>query len=236
MKIRLGFSTGALYQSGLNEKGKLEAIKKAGCRSAELGFIRLAEFFKGEPENLTAEDFHDLDYVSLHAPKHNYGYNSLTRRVFKQIEKLSKVRAFNLVVFHPDDVENFEVFKDTGFKVAFENMDNRKKSYKEVAELEDLFAQFPDFNMVLDVNHAFSNDSTLKLVADFYKKLGHKIAQVHLSGYDGYHSPLFQTNQPEIVRSIRDFSAPIIIESILVETDLKQERDYVLQIINGMGK
>lgn len=237
IKTRLGFSTGALYQSGLDEKGKLEAIKKAGCRLVELGFIRLAEFFKGGLENLTAEDFHDLDYVSLHAPKHNYGYNSVTRRVFEQIEKLSKARALNLVIFHPDDVENFEVFKDARFKVAFENMDNHKKSYREVAELEGLFAQFPDFNMVLDVNHAYSNDSSMKLAAEFSEKLGSKITQIHLSGYSGYHEPLFQTKQVEIIRSIQGLTVPIIIESVVEPADLKKEMLYIVNqiVISGLN-
>ena len=233
MEIKLGFSTGALYKTSLDIVDRLRAIKGTGCRIVELNFLRLEELNLKQLAKL-APRLDDFDHVGLHAPKHDYGQNDTTRRVFDSISELNEKRVLDMVVFHPDTVIDFGVFADVPFRVALENMDNRKGSYKTAAELEELFTRFPNFSMVLDVNHAFSNDPTTKLAADFYEKLGPKISWVHLSGYAGGHEPLFQTKQLEIIRSIWDFGMPIIIESVLAADELERERDFILQAIDGM--
>ena len=72
------------------------------------------------------------------------------------------------------------------------------------------------------------------LAKDFYSKFKDRIAQIHLSGYTGYHDPIFQTKQEEIIKAIQDFEVPIIIESVLAPEDLEKERQYILKVISGI--
>jgi len=133
-------------------------------------------------------------------------------------------------------VEDFSVFDGLGFTVAFENMDNRKESYRRPEDFEKLLSRNEKFRAVLDVNHIYTNDPSMKLAGLFYEKIGDKIAQIHLSGYAQLHDPLFQTKQKKIIESIQDFTVPIIIESTLESKDLENERDYILEVISGLGK
>ncbi|MDO8669158.1 MAG: hypothetical protein Q7K65_02605 [Candidatus Buchananbacteria bacterium] len=236
-KIVLGFSTGCLHKSGLSEVERLNFLRSIGCRVVELGCVKLKDFFSGELMSLKANDLRGFDYVSFHAPVSDYGFNECTREIFRGIRNLNRARTLDLVVFHPDTVYDFAAFymKSVDFNFAFENMDKRKASHKSVKDMAKLAFQFQypldNFKMVLDVNYAYTNDPTMTLAAEFYEKLGDKIAQVHLSGYAGRHEPLFQTRQSEIIKSIRNLNVPIIVESILQPEELVLERDYILEVL-----
>jgi hypothetical protein len=246
MQVKLGFSTGALYKTDLDLVSKVEAIRAIGCQAIELSFLRPGEFNETEVRKLLVYGSRYLkhfNFVSLHAPEYGYRFDDTTRRIFELIDWLNNEgRRLDLVVFHPHTVVNFDVFHLPAFKIAFENMDYRKVLYGKVSDMKTVLDKKESFAMVLDVMHAYSNDPMLKLVADFYQRLGRRIAAVHLSGYaDGHHAPLFQTGQLKIIRSVQDlkipqsFGAPIIVESILATDELERERDYILQAINGIG-
>ena len=58
------------------------------------------------------------------------------------------------------------------------------------------------------------------------------IKEIHLSGYETLHDPLYKTKQVEIIKYCRELNVPIIIESIFEESDgiegVKKEFDYIL--------
>ncbi|MBI4160330.1 MAG: hypothetical protein HY506_00285 [Candidatus Yanofskybacteria bacterium] len=236
----LGFSTGCLYKSGLDLKERLELLGSIGCRTIELGFIRLNEFFDGQLLALTRRDLQSFNYISLHTPKHDYCDDDKTSEIFKTILKFNDRRMLDLVVIHPDTVTDFSIFKaNSPLPIAFENMDSRKASYKSAEDMQRLlmhtFSQDCEFGMVLDVNHAYTNDQSLHLTATLWQKFYQWIDQIHLSGFDpqnGYHDPLFKTGQKEIVQSVENANLPIIIESVLDPGELVCERDYILEIFN----
>lgn len=234
MDIQLGFSTGCFHETSLSLAEKIAAIRNAGCHVIELGAVKLPSFDSIKLKQLTSDNLAEFDYISLHAPKFGYGHNDGTYKIFEKIKQVNAIRTLDWVVVHPDEVIDFSVFKEVGFKVAFENMDNRKKSHKTPDELVKLFAENPQFGFVLDVTHSFSNDPTMQLVADFYKKLGGRIVEIHLSGYSGYHEPISETKQPEIIKAIQNFDVPIIVESVISPQDIKKEKDYILQTINKL--
>ncbi len=233
MNLKLGFSTGCLHRAQLHIREKLAIIQKMGCRAVELGYVRLKDFNSGELETITTENLHDFDHVSLHAPKFDYGNNDGTIGIFERIRKLNRVRKLDLVVFHPDTIVDLDVFTRADFNVALENTDNRKEFCRRPEELERLLAG-NNFGFVLDVNHVYSNDASMRMAAEFYKKLGGRISEVHLSGYRGYHEPLFETKQVEIVQSIIDFGVPIIVEGELTPENIQSEQEYILGIIGGL--
>jgi sugar phosphate isomerase/epimerase len=233
-KIKLGFSTGCLYKD-LEVKEAISVIKNLGCKYVELGFITSERFFSEQLDRVNEKDLEGFEYISFHTPTLNYainyGNNDETKKFFERMTDFSKRVNLDLVVFHPDTVEDFSIFENADFKIGFENMDNRKKSCKSVDDIENILLKNSNFKFILDVNHCYSNDSSMKLDTEFHERLGNRISQIHLSGFNGYHDPLFETKQLEIIRSIQNFDVPIIVESVVNPETIAQEKDYILQNI-----
>lgn len=234
MNIQLGFSTGCFYKAPLTLSERLAMIRNADCRATELGLVKLHSFNSDDLDQLSAHDFAGFDHLSMHAPKFDYGDNEGTYKIFERIRRVNAIRTLDWVVIHPDTVVDFSVFQNAGFNVALENMDNRKASYKTPDEFVELLAQNPQFGFVLDVNHIYSNDPSMQLATDFYEKLGDRVTEIHLSGYTGYHEPISETRQLEIMRAIRGYDVPIIVESVLSPEDIEKERDYILRTANEL--
>ena len=226
-EIKLGFSTGTLYKD-LETKRAIPVIKSLGCKYIEL---TVEEFWSDQLDRINEKDLEGFEYVSFHAPMVNYGKNSDTKKFFERMADFSKKVRLDLVVFHPDTVEDFSVFENLDFNIGFENMDNRKKSCKSVDDIESVMLRNNDFKFILDLNHCYTNDSSMKLALEFYERLGNRISQIHLSGFRELHDPLFETEQLEIIRSIQSFDVPIIVESLVNPETIVLERDYILQNI-----
>lgn len=239
MEVKLGFSTGCLYKTGLNLHQQLEAIAALGCTAVELNFIKTAELVTTSKSDVCRHELAPFDYVSLHAPIYAYCHNNTTFDIFAAIRKINRIRNLDMVVFHPDTVHDFSVFEAQDFPVAFENMDKRKKLGQTPSDMLTIVAKDDDWGMVLDVNHAFTidiDDAECRLASAFWQKLYHRIDQIHLSGHappDHPHWPLFKTKQDFIIRSIENFGVPIIVESILEPHELGQERNYILDVIDS---
>jgi hypothetical protein len=230
--IKLGFST-ADFRNNIKTKEAIFLIKKIGCNAIELGFVYKEDFFSNQLEEIEKTDLEGFEYISFHAPKFNYENNEETKNIFKIISKFNKkIGCLDLVVFHPDNVKDFSIFDNLDFNIGFENMDCRKKSCKSVSDIEGTLSKNNKFKFVLDINHAYQNDQSLQIVKDFYKKFGKKIAEIHLSGFKGFHDPLFKTKQLEIINAIQNSSVPIIIESELTPENVSKEYNYILKNIH----
>jgi len=230
MKLKVGFSTGAFHKK-FSTKESLSFLKGLDIKVVELGFVKVERMYSGWADEVTKEDLGSFDYISLHAPVIQYGKNSETEFVFSKLNKINDLRKLDLVVFHPDTVEDFSVFNNLNFPVGFENMDNRKVNYKTVEEMQKLLEMNPSYGMVLDVNHIYTNDKSMVLAREFFKKCGSRIKEIHLSGYETLHDPLFKTKQKEIIDSIEDFDIPIINEADINPEYAEKERDYVIREI-----
>ncbi len=228
-QLQLGFSTGALSKpipdsEPDSELRRLAIIGKL-CKTVELGWV------KGFPlafDRITRETLEGFDYVSVHAPAFPYAKDAPSQEIFDKITRLQRIRSLDLVVFHPDTIKDLSVFENLPFKVGFENMDNRKSVYKTLDDMLRLLSLNKGWTMVLDINHIYTNDPTLKLAEKFFQRFRNKISQIHLSGYVQGHDPLFITRQRALVAAIQDFSVPIIIESLLSEENIGRELNYVL--------
>jgi hypothetical protein len=230
----IGMSTGALCGSNLSHKERVALIRKAGFKAIEICFIRPHELFSGELENITAADLNPFEYVSLHAPCCDYGRDFATYAIFRAIAGFdSRARKLNTVVFHPNHVADFDMFHDAPFAYAFENMDRRGGTFKYPGNFSMLFGLKGSRNakMVFDVTHAYTNDSSLRIAGEFVRLFAGRIVEVHISGYAGYHEPLFETRQTEIVEAVRLLDKPLIIESAIDIADIEKERDFILNAL-----
>ncbi len=223
--MKLGFSTGTLYRTH-SQKEALKVIGDLGCACVELGFIRLNDM--NEFDKITAEDLKGFDYVSFHTPKFEYDNGRESAAILNKIKNFDdNVRKLDLAVFHPDNLKEFSSLDSIGLPIGIENMDSRKISYKNAADFKIILAEHPNFNLVFDVNHIYTNDPSMKLAAEFYREFGSRIAEIHLSGFAGLHEPIFETKQAEILKSIQNPDVPIIIESLLNSGNIKKEKEYI---------
>ena len=229
----LGFSTGVLYRQ-MTTKQALKVMQKLECRVVEIGLVRKDYIDQGWLSELKGKDLKSFQYVSLHAPRLDYGDNDETKDLFKQINNLHAQRPLDLVVFHPDDVKDIEVFDNVLFPVGFENMDSTKFYGRTTQDIEKLLSHNSSFRLILDVNHIKDNDPSMKLADDFYDKFGDKIVEYHLSGINSNnpHLPLFQIQQLDIMNAIRDITIPIICEGVLTPDTVIQEKVYIEKFFN----
>jgi hypothetical protein len=223
----LGFSSGCLYKThdGLAQE-TFDIFKKSGSNAIEImchGIADLPRLLEISPEDLRG-----FEHVSLHAPILGGTIpEAEMRRVLGCIEEAHRKLGFAYVVIHPDTVTDWKIFTEFAIPFAVENMDNRKKSCRNVEDLRKVFAQ-SDLGMVLDVNHCFSNDPTMQLASDLIAAFRERIVGFHLSGFETFHDLLYKTQQQEILDAVFDTKLPIIIESgCELVTDVAKEYEYI---------
>ena len=227
----LGFSSGTLYEKIYPASSEIiERCRQLGCEAIELqsGYPdRIASLL----ENVKAEKLEGFRYVSMHGP--GIARNQLNEKDIKDLlnDLQTLCERFNVstVVFHPDQVEDWSIFRNYKIPVAIENMDWRKDFGKSVEDVKQVIDK-TGCGFVLDINHCFTNDNTMKLADDFLEQLGDKLVEVHLSGFEKLHEPLCRTKQDDLIEIVRDLDVPIIIESECDSLEeMKKEYEYIKQ-------
>ena len=230
----IGFSHGVMYKSA--NPSSVETVE---------AFLKVApdiiEINVHQPERLdemgpVIESFKKFSRRSLHLScGMDYGRNELAKMVMAKSEDLYAKTGCALALVHPDLVSDWSIFDGSQMKLAVENMDNRKQAFKGIEDFQKFFAEHDDWKLVLDLNHCFTNDPTLKLAQDFIDSFKPRITEIHLSGFAGFHEPLFQTKQLDILNYCKQLpDADIVIESVIDNPDdLAREYEY---IIENLGK
>lgn len=217
-------------------KAALEINMKIGANAMEFNDSNI-ELFDGNISALDSQAV-PLDHVSLHGRGGPYRNDDATKRVLEKYLELHKIYTFKCIVIHPRDVEDWTLFKNYNLPFAIENMDNREARGITVAEIKNIVEE-TGFNVVLDANHCFTIDPTMKLAEDFIEEFGTKVIQVHISGYSdpgipGRHVPLFKTKQDIIIHAVKKLNLPFIIESSLAnKTEARQEFEYIKNILKS---
>lgn len=225
----LGFATGDLYKTHDRLSPEtFDVFRKMGCNAIELTIADMDD----APRllNLEQKDFAGFRYVSIHAPSFDrFDTNSMIkfRQTLDIFEEFCQKVKVNSIVFHPDQIGEWAIFENYTFPVLIENMDWQKEIGKYVDSMKDIFEK-ADAPMVLDLNHCYTNDPTMNLAKDMVENFGERIFEIHLSGFEKSHDPLFQTQQIEILEAIPNKDLPVIIESECDSVeDAKKEFEYV---------
>lgn len=230
----LGFVTGLLDK--ISYLDKLKIFTELNCSALEIGLIE-CQRFGAVADSLSVIDYSRFKYLSLHAPcrrngeKLFYRDDAQTREMLEKILSLHKKLNFSTIVLHPNRVEDWTVFHEYDLPWAVENMDNRNSFGNNISDLKKIF-QENDFKMVLDINHCFTVDTTLKTARAMIDNFSDRIKEVHLSGFAEYHDPLYRTKQIELIKIASQLNVPIIIESICnTAEEYKLEYNYVIENI-----
>jgi len=223
----IGFSTGDLLETEYPLGQALANLRNIESNAIEFQYKpdRVNIF-----EELSSLDFSGFEHISIHAPKIKSREIENGEEILETIQKIHEKINLSYVVFHPDEVDDWKMLKKYTFPVAVENNDWRKSFGKNVEDLKKVFAE-GDFKFVLDVNHCYTIDKSMKLAQELLENLGDKLIGIHVSGFAGFHDPIYITNQDEILKAIPNKNVPIIIESFKsaykdVE-EAKKEIEYI---------
>lgn len=231
----LGFSTGTLHKTHDRlSPATFDVFRKIGANAIELMVYDMADAPK--LLNLEEKDLLGFKWISIHAPHFDrFDTNSVilfrqTLDIFEQFHKKIKV---NAIVFHPDEMGDWAMLENYTFPVFIENMDWRKEIGKYLDSMNEIFEK-ADAPMVLDLNHCFTNDPTMHLATEMIDAFRDRIMEIHLSGFESFHEPLFKTQQKEILEHIFDQQLPIILEAELEnEDEAQKEFEYVKNYLNS---
>ena len=224
--MKIGFSTQCLKNCDRFAPETFDIFRKMGCNAIEIFWRNGMEEFK-KLAAIKADDLAGFEYISIHAPSfYKFGETEIIE-ILKGLSEIHQRIKFKAVVIHPYETMNFDILRQFDLPFKLENMDWQKDFGKYADSLEDIFSKF-DAGMVLDLNHCFTNDPSMRLAQDMAETFGGRIEEIHLSGFEKLHEPLFKTKQTEILQAIPDKRLPIIIESGCENIEeAKKEFEYV---------
>lgn len=232
--MKIGFSTGDLLETDFPLQKALDNLRSIGANAIELKIGFKYEKFLREIDNL---DFSGFEVISVHGPKFSRDRNIIPKDVIDAIGRINEKISLDWVVFHPDEILDWEIFRNCNFNVAIENNDWRKKIGKNVEDLEEIFSK-NDIKFILDVNHCFTNDRTMQLAERMKMSFQNRLCGVHLSGFETEtrdHEPMYPTKQKEMLRVV-PINLPVIIESFRSAyrdlDEAKKELQYILENLN----
>ena len=235
----IGFSNGDFYRLFQNElerfsKKYINLYKANNLANA----IELNCLNEGYIDYIILSNNLDLSYfkyISLHAPNLLYQKNDVSNRILSKLVEVYKKYSIKNIVIHVDMVKDWDIFSNYSMlPISIENMDDRKDFGKSIADIKSILEKY-NFNLTLDLQHCFVNDSTMKLAFEFQKLFNKRIVEYHISGFekDLSHYPLFKSSQDEIIYSLQFKNLPIIIESTFDKIgEHKKELLYIKQKLN----
>lgn len=215
----IGFSSGALAKSdfrkgvALQEGMEFTAVELSALREPEL-----------EPliDAAASLQLGRFEYVSFHAPS--------AFRILGEEDVVTLLLRLPLdwpVVVHPDLIHNPATWAALGSRLCLENMDIRKRTGRTVAEMQAAFDALPQAGFCLDLGHARQIDPTMGIAIEMLLNFGSRLRQLHVSevGTFGEHRRLgylARTAFRKVVRYVPS-DVPVILESIVVESDIMDE-------------
>jgi hypothetical protein len=234
MGIKLGYSVSSTSKNPDDLLRKLKKLAEQQTDVIELGLTR-EEKFQHKFTKEIVKYIRQFKYRSIHTPILDLELKPLrypskaAKRLLKIIDNLAADIDPSVVLFHPNIVGDFDYLnKRYGSLVAFENMDSRKDFGKTVEDMKKVFKKSPMAKWVFDVNHLYTNDSSMKSARLFYKAFGDKLVSYHISSLGDRHDCFCRTHEDVILTAVTDLSKPMVHEGNVLEKNLlHEEENYI---------
>ncbi|MBN2095072.1 MAG: hypothetical protein JW727_03415 [Candidatus Aenigmarchaeota archaeon] len=232
--VPIGFTTGLLFKLPLPFEERVKLMHSIGTEAIELSFATPKELFDCRPSVEIQALMKNFRYVTIHAPWKNVGYGRgiKTERILIHLRYLCQKFPVKGIVVHPDTVFDFQKLEKSGLPILLENV-GRKKFGADTEVFRTIRDRF-NFGFVLDIEHAYDNDPTMKLAEEFYGVMGDRLRHMHVSGHRGseMHVPVFLSDNRETVAEFLEEHSkhPIILEGIIskdVQERLRDELNFV---------
>jgi endonuclease IV len=184
--MKVGFNSGCLRHCGMNLVDTIKFVRELGSGAFELCFRGSDTLLDFELTGELIDLLSSFGHLSIHAPfapEENLDYKNdeFTRKIISKLRELCDILPVEGIVFHPTDVGDFGFFDSLDLPILMENMDARKDSFKNLDNIRKLRDDY-NFGFVLDIEHAFENDSSMKLTKNLIEVMGDRLEEVHLSG------------------------------------------------------
>lgn len=227
----IGFSTGCLYKTNLSMEERIKLYSSLGATGVEISFLRLNEFEEFNLNGSLLKQLEAFGYVSLHAPK--VADDRELRASLPKLHFIYGCLPINSIVLHPEREINFNILADSGLPFLIENMDKRKDFYVKPEQFRELKTK-PALNFILDLQHAYENDSSMQLARQFAESWNGRLKQLHVSGQaNGNNHALtyLADNKDAVCKMLRKIpDTPIILEGVFndnLERNIREELEYI---------
>ncbi len=195
------------------------------------------ELFFRKPADLLLFELNDdlktyiqtLHFNSIHAPFADitYGNDRKTSKILAKLLKIYESVGAKHVVFHPNNVKDFDVLEKTSMNILLENMDCRKEEFQRYSEFTIILKKY-NFGICLDIAHAISMGGR---TLDKFLENPEEIRQVHASFLKELkHTPLYLADEKIIneLKKVKKLNCPFVIENALTdEKSLIKEIDFL---------
>jgi hypothetical protein len=217
MTRRIGFSTGALA-FGDFRRG-LRLVRSRNLPVVELSALRDTELLP-LLDALPSLDLTGFEYISVHAPSE---FRTLSEKEASRLLRTLLPRCWPIII-HPDALQDLSLWDGFGPWLCIENMDKRKPSGQTAAELNLIFARFPEASLCFDVGHARQVDPSMTEAAFILRRFGERLKQVHLSEVNSRsrHEAISFTarNAFRRVAGLIRAEIPIVLETIVTDAQI----------------
>ena len=236
----IGFSTGCVYKLNLGIDKAVELYSSFGADAIELSFLSVIELLNFRLPREFVDNTEKYDYLSVHAPCKEIRYKKdyITYKCLGKLKELSYYLKVNNVVVHSDVVDDFSVFEDFNLPFSIENMDKRNKNGISLKEFEKLKEDY-EFGFVLDLQHAYEHDNSMRLCYDLIEVMGKRLNEMHASGCNGNknHNPVYSSENKDKITDILNLNlkVPRILEGVLSD-NFKEEIQKELELVRSYEK
>jgi len=231
----VGFGTGYLNHKLKLPLKEVIVLYSDTADAIEINFGSYNELINFELNRETAKMLRKFSYVSIHAPSKEivYGNTHETKLAFEKIKYLSGKIKIKGIVIHPSSVEDFSIFNEFNLPFLVENMDKMQEKFTNPQHFSELRENY-NFGFVLDLQHAYEHDSSMKLCKELIEIMGNRLKELHVSGMNTklHHALVHCSDNKEAISSILKLklNIPIILEGAFSEPlreNMKKELDYV---------
>ncbi len=234
-----GFSTGILHFTEMPLVHRIDNFSSIGVNAIELSYMS-SNILQANPNELSRK-LKCFSWISIHAPSQNVRYSNdeQTRKILEKFAEFCDIIPVNGIVMHPNVVQSFSTLEKTNLPFLIENMDKRKDFYTRPEHFYDLIRNY-DFGFVLDLQHAYEQDSTMNTANAMLDAFGNRLKEMHVSGsslsssdpYHEFHCPFsLAENKDALGKILRQNSKiPKILEGIVsndVIQVLRAEKEYL---------
>ena len=234
----IGFSTGCLHNSGMSICEMVDFYSSVGADAIELSFATPKELMDFELSDRILKGLEKYKHISIHSPWKGCRYNTShdTNRMLSKLGKLHRQTKASGIVFHPDIIDFFGRIKGTGLPILIENMDRRKAFGTKPEHIKEIRDDY-DVGFVLDIQHAYEHDPSMKTAKEMISVMGYRLKHLHVSGQNrsNNHFPAYAAENREAIEKILGLglSVPKILEGELTgdiakaaSEELRFVRDY----------
>jgi len=239
MENPICISTGCLSRLFKDRNDIIKKLQRFSPSGIELSFHNPEYLLNFDIERDILEYLQTLRFNSIHAPFKEivYGNNKLCKEVLRKISELyTKINARN-VVFHKDQIEDYNLITDSKFVSSIENDDWRKPN-NSIRDIKNLLNKHKELKLTFDFAHAITvSPSEIPEYLDYFKD---RLAEIHISiiNKESKRHDFLHKHNNEKLKSLTQFlkiaSVPLILECVVFnpkEIDLiEKEIEYIKRI------